>query len=463
MLTLAYNELFRAAHWGIEWKMARTICLNKDDNPAPTTNQLRPISMLPTFSKIYERLFLLRFNNWSRRMDILPAQQSGARPHQAISSRVNCLLEQMTQSLRYNTFTPVVYIDFLQAFDKLWHQGLLIKLSRLNCPSAYLVWIAKYFINRTLKIDYGGIKSRSINVERGAPQGSCLGPAMYMISHHDLPLCFGDPNYVHAYVDDIAIIYLPSIHLKFKFQIVDIEKQINKDMLNLQMYANDWHQPLNPNTTEFVVHHKTVQCPKLDIYYDGVRIVQKKNFKYLGVHLGAKLSFRYMVEAQFIKLRKVYVILKYIHRQFPSFLKLKIKFFNTYVWPHMYMMVSIYCLFSTSLRNRVAGFYRRCLRLIYHLFQCPTEELHHHFHLPTLEQKYKKCLFKRMKSIQVHETMFIECVLQNKFLFNVLYRHYRIKAYLRNMPSSRPSKRITSFLNNTNTTFFDHLCEFVFH
>ncbi|CAF4742888.1 unnamed protein product [Rotaria sp. Silwood1] len=50
LLTHAYNELFRAAHWGKEWKMARTICLNKSDNPAPTTSQLRPISMLPTFN-----------------------------------------------------------------------------------------------------------------------------------------------------------------------------------------------------------------------------------------------------------------------------------------------------------------------------------------------------------------------------------------------------------------------------
>ncbi|CAF2796317.1 unnamed protein product [Rotaria sp. Silwood2] len=114
MLTRAYNELFQAAHWGKEWKMARTICLNKCDNPASTTNQLRPISMLPTFSQIYERLFLFKFNSWSTIMNILPVQQSGARRRQATKSRANCLLEQITQSLRYNTFTPVIYIDFLR-------------------------------------------------------------------------------------------------------------------------------------------------------------------------------------------------------------------------------------------------------------------------------------------------------------------------------------------------------------
>ncbi|CAF2519912.1 unnamed protein product [Rotaria sp. Silwood2] len=225
--------------WRKEWKIARTICLNKSDNHAPTPNQLRPISMLPTFSKIYERLFLIRFNSWSYKMNILPSQQSGARPHQATISRINCLLEQMTQSQRYNSFIPVVYIDFLQAFDKLWHQGLLPNLKRLDCSSSYLVWLANYFSNRTLKIDYGGVVSTLINVERGAHQGSCLGPVMYVISHHDLPQCFRDPTHVHAYVDDIAIAYVPSIHLKYKLQVVEIEERINNDILMLRQYAND--------------------------------------------------------------------------------------------------------------------------------------------------------------------------------------------------------------------------------
>ncbi|CAF4343507.1 unnamed protein product, partial [Rotaria magnacalcarata] len=249
LLTQAYNDLFRNAQWGKEWKTARTICLNKSENPAPTTDQLRPISMLPTCSKIYERLFLTRFNSWTTRMNILPAQQSGARPHQATTSRVNCLLEQITQSLRYNSFTPVVYIDFLQAFDKLWQQGLLLKLYRLNCPASYLVWIAHYFSDRTLKIDYEGVESALVNVERGAPQGSCLGPVMYVIAHHDIPQCFEHPTQVHAYVDDIALVYIPSIHLKFSLQAVEIEERINNDMTELLNYADKWHQPLNPNKT----------------------------------------------------------------------------------------------------------------------------------------------------------------------------------------------------------------------
>jgi hypothetical protein len=350
----------------------------------------------------------------------------------------------------------------MQAFDKLWHQGLLLKLKRLDCPTSYLVWLANYFSNRTLRIDYGGVESTTVNVERGAPQGSCLGPVIYIMCHYDLPQCFRDPTHVHAYVDDIAIAYVPSIHLNRKFQIIEIEERINKDMLMLLKYANDWHQPLNPSKTEMVIYHKSIQCPRLNVYYDGIKILQKSNFKYLGFHLDSKLSFRYMIDAQFIKLRKAYVILKYIHRQFPSFSQLKLKFFNTYIWPHMYMMSTIYCLFSSTSRNRVAAFYRRCLRLIYQLFQCPTQELHDHFKLPTIEKRYKTSLLKRMKNIQLHESSIIECTMQFKYLLNILHSHYRIKPHIKHMPQGRPNKRLLSFLDSSPCTFFDLLCDFIY-
>lgn len=103
LLAHAFNELFCTAFWDEEWKTTRTICFNKSNSPAPATNQLRPISMLPTFSKIYERLFLLRFNNWVKKLNILPSQQSGARPHQATISRAIVFLNK---SLNHSATIP---------------------------------------------------------------------------------------------------------------------------------------------------------------------------------------------------------------------------------------------------------------------------------------------------------------------------------------------------------------------
>jgi hypothetical protein len=153
---------------------------------------------------------------------VLPTQQSGSRTHMSTLTRVNHLMEQISQSHRYNTFSVVVYVDFLQAFDMLWHQGLILKLHHLNCPHAYLFWIINYFKDRTLNIEYQGHLSKSIEITRGAPQGSCFGPKAYIVNLFDLPSIFNCPREAHLYVDDLAIFYSPSIYLKYSKQSEEI-------------------------------------------------------------------------------------------------------------------------------------------------------------------------------------------------------------------------------------------------
>jgi hypothetical protein len=175
--------------------------------------------------------------------------------------------------------TPVTFIDFQRAFDKLCQQGLLVKLKRLDCPSAYLLWLVNYFTERTLKIEYGSLKSALTHDKRGAPRGSCLGPVMYITAQRDLPQLFSNSSEVHAYVDDVTILYTPSIHLNRKKQVEEIQSQINKDMRRLHSYVETWLQPLNEAKTVMVVYHTSVQSPKLDIMLDNAKVVQKKNFK----------------------------------------------------------------------------------------------------------------------------------------------------------------------------------------
>jgi hypothetical protein len=342
----------------------------------------------------------------------------------------------------------------------MWQQGLVLKLSRLDCSPAYLIWIVRYFTERKLKVEYEGILTEEVAVERGAPQGSCLGPVAYITNHHDLPQIFSNPSEVHAYVDDVAIVYTPAMQLNHKRQIEEVQNRINKDMVNLSRYSINWSQPLQPEKSEAVVYHTSVQCPRIDIRYEGKRIEQKRSVRYLGFHLDAKLSFRLMIDSQLIKLRKGYDIMKWIHRQFPASIRLKNRFFNTYLWPHLNMMATIYFLFSNTAQNRVAAFYRRCQRLINCLFECPTEEMHEHFLIPTLEQRFRRSLTKRLQSIQLFETAFIECVMNWKTLRNALHGHYRSKEYISRMPVGRPNKKIVALLLNKRATYWDQLAEF---
>jgi hypothetical protein len=459
ILTEQYNALFAVLSWDKRWKQSRTICFNKVESAAPTTQQLRPISLLPVLSKVYERLFLLRFNKWLRDFGILPWQQSSARPNQCTTSRVNHLLEQTYTSLHSNTFTPIVFVDFLQAFDLLWQEGLLLKLQRLNCPFSYLIWIKNYFTDRSMIIDYNGQLSNEIILRRGAPQGSVFGAIAYIVAHHDLHLIFQAPENNHLYVDDLGSIFIPSLYNQFKEQLTEIEIRINNDLVKLHNYAMEWHQPVNSKKTEFVIFSRIVKYPKLKIRYDNNQIEQKRNFKYLGYRLDSKLSFNCIVDDHLQKCRQTYSILKYIHRRFPSFFKLKQRFFNTYVWPHLHAMSSLYCLLSKTQKDRINGFYRRCLRIIYHLFQCPSDDLQKVFHLPTLEERYRKSLIKRLNNIQRHEQELIGCYLMHKNIVNTTRHHYLEEACIQAMPRGRPSTRMITFYSDS-LSYFDKLLYF---
>ncbi|CAM4769584.1 unnamed protein product [Rotaria magnacalcarata] len=184
---------------------------------------------------------------WMTIHNILLWQQSGARTNQSTISRVNHLLEQLTSSLRYNTFTSVLFIDFKQAFDMLWQQGLLLNLNRLMCPTPYLLWITNYFKDRTMTIDLNGLLSYNITIERGAPQGSVFGAIAYIVAHHDLQQIFERPENNHLYVDDLGSIYDPNIYFKFQQQNIDIEHRMNKDLEKLHNYTKQWHQSINGN------------------------------------------------------------------------------------------------------------------------------------------------------------------------------------------------------------------------
>ncbi|CAF1552707.1 unnamed protein product [Rotaria magnacalcarata] len=282
--------------------------------------------------------------------NVLSTQQSGSIPHLSTLTRVDHLMEQLTQSLRHNSLSVVVYIDFLQAFDMLWHPGLILKLQHLHCPYAYLFWIVNYFQDRITTIDYQGHLSDQIVITRGAPQGSCFEPKVYIVNLFDLPQIFEYTRKVHLYVDDLALLYSPSIYLEYIKQTDEIQTRINNDMVKLEQYADNNHQPVNKNKMEFVVYHKSVQVPKIRIVYQGQCIQQQKTFKYLDFHLDSKLSFRGMIHAQFIKLRKSYAILKYIHCAFPTYFTLKMRFFQTYTWPHLYTRQPSFACFQSPIK-----------------------------------------------------------------------------------------------------------------
>ncbi|CAF1436382.1 unnamed protein product [Adineta ricciae] len=175
-ITRLFNQMARLRKTPKHWQTAKIILLPKTKSTYTDLNDTRPISLLPSFSKLYEKLFLVRLRIWIDENGILPDEQTGFRPKHDMSTRIIALLDQLGRCLSLNTAAAALFIDYKAAFNQLWIGGLWLKLQRLNCPTELHAWLRNYLYERNAFIEIKGHQSRTFLQHKGVPQGSCIGP-----------------------------------------------------------------------------------------------------------------------------------------------------------------------------------------------------------------------------------------------------------------------------------------------
>ncbi|CAF0801213.1 unnamed protein product [Didymodactylos carnosus] len=123
------------------------ILLPKTKCSTVSVEDTRPISLLPCFSKLYEKCFLVHFRIWVQDAGILPDEQTGFRQGHNMAVQIVSIIDQIGQSLNQNTAAAALFVDFKAAFNQLWYKGLWLKLRRLGCPLHLLAWLRSYLKN----------------------------------------------------------------------------------------------------------------------------------------------------------------------------------------------------------------------------------------------------------------------------------------------------------------------------
>ncbi|CAF4670023.1 unnamed protein product, partial [Rotaria magnacalcarata] len=116
------------------WKLAKIVTLNKLKAGIPRCDQTRPISLLATHSKLFEKIMLERLRYWAETNRLVPADQSGFRPGCLLQTRVLSIYREVKNNMTVNIPTLAVYVDYQKAYDKVWHNGLVVKLNRMGHP-----------------------------------------------------------------------------------------------------------------------------------------------------------------------------------------------------------------------------------------------------------------------------------------------------------------------------------------
>ena len=182
-LVKCFNDWLQECRYPDFWKIAKVVTLNKLKAGVPRTDQTRPISLLATHSKLFEKVILERVRFWAEGAQLVPAEQSGFRPGGMLTTRVLSIYQEIKNNLAANMPTLALYVDYRKAYDMVWHAGLLVKLSGLGMPVELLKMTSSWLKNRQAYIALGEKRSDRFQIDIGLPQGSSLSPYLFIVTY----------------------------------------------------------------------------------------------------------------------------------------------------------------------------------------------------------------------------------------------------------------------------------------
>jgi len=182
-----FNKSFESGTVPYEWKTALIIPIPKPNKALTSTNSYRPISLLSCVAKLMEQLINKRLQFFLEQNNSFRTSQGGFRPRLAAIDQVARLDTAIRNSLRTKSVLAVVFCDFSNAFDTVWHNGLLYKLSRCGIQGRMLRWLRDYLSDRSFKVFFEGEYSTLRKIKAGVPQGAILSPLLFNVVMSDIP------------------------------------------------------------------------------------------------------------------------------------------------------------------------------------------------------------------------------------------------------------------------------------
>lgn len=352
--------------------------IQKPSKPPEDVSSYRPISLLPIMSKIFERLFLTRLNPVISELNIIPNHQFGFRQRHGTIEQVHRVVDKIRLSQEKKEYCSAVFIDISQAFDKVWHEGLLYKL-KLYLPHPYYEVLKSYLTERHFMIKLRNEYSPLAPIMAGVPQGSVLGPILYVLYTADLPT--HTHTQIVTFADDTAI-------LSTSPDPVIASQMLQENVNNIEQWLRKWRIKANEQkSTHITFTLRRDTCPPITINNNPVP--QAESTKYLGMHLDRRLTWRSHIEAKKkkqlnIRLRGLYWL---IGRHSKLSIENKILIYKTIIKPIWTYGIQLWGAAKNSNLNILQLFQNNVLRIIANAPRyVPIAVLHQDLNIKTIKQ-----------------------------------------------------------------------------
>jgi len=312
-LSIIYRNIIRTGIYPDIWKLANVIPVHKKGDKQNIKNY-RPISLLPVCGKMFEKILFNQLYSYFTSNHLITKNQSGFR---AGDSAINQLIEftntiQKAFDDKKSIEVRSIFLDISKAFDKVWHEGLIFKLKQNGVCGNSINLLTNYLTNRKQRVVLNGKFSDFCPILSGVPQGSVLGPLLFLIYINDLEKDI--KSTVKFFADDTMLFSL--VH-----DPILTANQLNHDLALITQWAHQWKMAFNPDVTkqavEVIFSHKTKVIYHPPLYFNGTIVSRVNDHKHLGVILDKKLSFSKHINEKINKTKKSIGLLKFLSRYLP--------------------------------------------------------------------------------------------------------------------------------------------------
>jgi hypothetical protein len=380
-LSLMFIKSFKLGIVPTAWKYANVTPIFKKGEKSNPGNY-RPISLTSLLCRVKEKLLRDEMMRYLLMNRLVSKDQHGFVPAKSCVTNLIESMDIITEALNRGFFVIMILLDFSRAFDSVCHSLLLTKLEAYGFDSSLVKWISSFLTGRKQRVVMGSAYSEWIDVCSGVPQGSILGPLLFVLFINDMPQVAS--HFCKLYADDSKLIGVIRSNR-------DIER-LQTDLDSLVVWANEWKMKFNISKCKSLEFH--YNKPKVldnDLSFtmaqDGVRtkLESTKWDKDLGVTLNSKLNFSDHIEQVALKGNKMLGMLKRTFKfwDIDSFRML----YGSLVRPHLEYAAAVWSPHLKKDIRKIERVQRRATKLVPELRDRPYEERLKAIGIQSLEQR----------------------------------------------------------------------------
>ena len=264
-------------------KIAKVVPIFKKGQ-TDSLNNYRPISLLPSLSKILERLVYTRTLIFLNKCNILSDSQFGFRKKHTTTHAILTFIDKVAHAIDDAFHTIGVFLDFSKAFDTIDHDILFNKLCRYGIRGIALEWFRNYLFNRKQFVSINGHDSQFKTISCGVPQGSLLGPLLFTLYINDLKNCSQIISFI-CFADDT------NLYLSHKDSNI-LVRLMNEELSHFQSWIHANKLSLNIDKTNYMLFSNSLNRLPNYVMMNGVHLSQVESTKFLGLYIDNDLSWK---------------------------------------------------------------------------------------------------------------------------------------------------------------------------